>query len=337
MDNDIANLAGATILVTGGTGFTGSHLLRRLTGAGLSVRAVVRPSSNRTHLADLPVEWHEGDVFDPAVIHEAMQGVHYVFHMATLYRTGDATEEEHRQVHVRSTELLCREAIEQADFKRFIHVSTIGVHGHIESPPANEETVFRPGDEYQRTKAEAEEWLTAFAAETRLPYTSIRPAAIYGPGDQRLLKIFRMAGHAWCPILGRRPCLYHLIHVDDLVGILIRSAVHPHALGEAFIAGNPDPIPLDRMLKIIAAARGRSTRIIRLPVLPFWLLAALCETVCRPLGLTPPLYRRRIKFFLNDRAFDTRKVRERLEYAFTHSDEEGLTKTAHEYMKQGML
>ena len=328
-------LSDQSVLVTGGTGFTGSHLIRQLTALGAHVRAIARPTSDRTSLEDCPVEWLLGDVFDPKCIETAMQDVSYVFHLATLYRSGAATEEEHRQVHLESTQLIATAARQQSTFRRLVHVSTVGVHGHIEDPPADETAPIRPGDEYQRTKAAAEQWLTAFASEHDLPYAIIRPAAIYGPGDRRLLKLFRMARRPIAPILGKRPCLYHLIHVEDLVNIMIQAANHPNALGEAFIAGNPTPIALDEMLRVIGAAWQQQPRIWRLPIAPFWAAAVCCEAICPRLGFRPPLYRRRIKFFLNDRAFDTRKLQTKLNYSYRYSNETGLQETARWYRAQG--
>ncbi len=334
---DATQLNGESVLVTGATGFTGRHLVRRLVAAGVKVRAIARTGSKIDPLADLPIEWFRGEVFDPGIVHSAMQGVRYVFHMATLYRTGSATEAAHHDVHVTSTKLLAREAVCQPDFCRFVHVSTVGVHGHVESPPADEQAPIRPGDEYQRTKAEAEHWLAGFAAEKGLSYTIIRPAAIYGPEDDRLLKVFRMAIYPICPVLGRRPCTYHLIHVEDLVQLLLCAAVHPQAAGEVFIAGNPFPIRLDEMIRIIGRTLGRNPSIVHLPVAPFWWLAIVCETICSRFGIEPPLYRRRIKFFLNDRAFDTRKARERLDFKCSNSHEKGLAETAHWYRRHGLL
>jgi len=325
------------VLVTGATGFTGSCLTRLLVEAGANVRVLARPTSDRSSLKNLPIEWIPGDLNDPALIQKAVKDVAYIFHLATLYRTATATEDDHRRVHVNSTRLLAEAAQQEPNFKRFVLVSTVGVHGHVENPPADEKAPFNPGDEYQRTKLEAEQWLSSFAARTGLDYSIIRPCAIYGPGDQRLLKLFKMAKRPLTPILGRRPCLYHLIHVEDLSRIILLAATHPAAAGQAFIAGNPDPIPLDAMLRVIAKALHRKSRIIRLPVAPFWALAVLCETVCPPLGVKPPLYRRRIKFFLNDRAFDTRKIREILGYTCQRGSEDGLTDTARWYIENGFL
>jgi nucleoside-diphosphate-sugar epimerase len=185
--------ADVRVLVTGATGFTGSVLVRRLVEQGCQVRAIARHMADVSALKDLGIEWFRGNVYDSAVVKSAVAGVQYIFHAATAYRVSGLPEDEHRRVHETSTQLLAEAALQQPDFKRFVHISTVGVHGHVENPPANEQTPFNPGDMYQKTKAEAELWLHAFAREKQLPYSVIRPAAIYGPGDRRLLKIFKLA------------------------------------------------------------------------------------------------------------------------------------------------
>lgn len=337
MTRELTLPVGSRVLLTGATGFTGAVLARRLCAQGVAVRALARASSRLEPLADLPIEWVRGEVFDPAAVAAAARDVAYIFHLAAAYRQAGLPDEGYRKVHVESTRLLAEAAVGQPGFRRFVHVSTVGVHGHIEHPPANETAPFHPGDVYQQTKAEAEQWLRGFAAERGLPYAVIRPAAIYGPGDRRLLKVFRMAARPVFILLGHGKCLYHLIHVEDLVGILLRAAVHPAAAGEAFIAGDPASITIEQMGRVIAGELGRGLRVLRLPAGPFFLAAAVCETVCRPLRLEPPLYRRRVAFFTKDRSFDTRKVRERLEYAYRYTTEEGLRSTTRWYVAQGWL
>lgn len=301
------------------------------------MRAIARPSSRLEALAGLPVEWVRGDVFDPATVARAVPGCSHIFHVAAAYREAGLSDDVYRSVHVVSTQLLAEAAAREAGFRRFVHVSTVGVHGHIEHPPADENHPFAPGDVYQRTKAEAELWLRAFAGARGLPYTVIRPAAIYGPGDRRLLKVFRMASQPVFVLLGRGRCLYHLIHVEDLADAMIVASEHPAATGEAFICGNPEPVTLERMGRTIAGALGRPFRMIRLPAWPFFLAADVCEAVCRPLKLAPPIYRRRVAFFTKDRAFDTRKLRDRLGFVPARTNEAGLIETARWYKEHGWL
>ena len=334
---DISFPPGSTVLVTGATGFTGTVLTRKLAGLGVSLRAIARPSSDRSGLDGVKIQWFAGNVFDPQVVAAATDGVSHIIHVAAAYREAKLSDRDYEAVHVESTRLLAAAALKNPGFQRFVHVSTVGVHGHIEHPPADETAPFRPGDIYQRTKAEAENWLHMFAREKHLPYTVIRPAAIYGPGDRRLLKLFKMATRPFFVLLGRGKCLYHLIHVEDLADAMIVAAVHPAAAGEAFIIGNPESVTLEQMGRIIAGTLGRSFRVVRLPAWPFFAAGAVCEAVCRPLGLEPPIYRRRVAFFTKDRSFDTRKMRERLGFVPSYSNEDGLAMTARWYREHGWL
>jgi dihydroflavonol-4-reductase len=320
---------GTRVLVTGATGFTGQVLTQKLVAMGCHVVAIARASSKRQDLSHLPIEWVEGDVFNSAVVERACKGVEYIFHVAAAYREAKISDETYSLVHIESTKLLAERVVRSEGFKRFVHISTVGVHGHIDEPPANEEYRFNPGDIYQRTKAEAEKWISCFAKESGLPLTIIRPAAIYGPGDQRLFKLFKMATRKFFPLFGKGQGLYHLIHVDDLTDVFITAALSPQALGEVYIAGNPHPSRLEDIARTIAQEVGNSSlRFVRFPAWPLFLIADICEAVCKPLGIEPPLYRRRVAFFTKDRAFDTSKLREQLGYQYTYSVETGLRETA---------
>jgi dihydroflavonol-4-reductase len=334
---EAAELQSATVLVTGATGFTGSLLTKKLVAAGARVHAIARSSSNRAAFDGLAIHWFEGDVYDRAVIVESMRGVTHVFHLAAAYRESNAGPEVNRNVHVESTRLIAQSASEASGFRRFVHVSTVGVHGHIEHPPANEDSPFHPGDVYQETKAEAELWLRDFARTSGLPVSVIRPAAIYGPGDRRLLKVFRMATWPVFPILGSGRALYHLVHVDDLTEAIMLAAVRPAAIGQVFICGSDEPTTLEQIARTVAQEFGRQLHVVRLPAWPFFLLADACEAACRPLGLSPPIYRRRVAFYTKDRAFDVTRMREVLGYVPRHSNVSGLAETARWYVQHGWL
>jgi len=328
----------AVALVTGATGFTGSVLIRKLCECGIRVRAIARASSKRDALKDLPIEWIEGNIYDPVAVERAAAGVDFIFHVAAAYREAGITDETYRKVHLDSTQLLAHAALKNPNFKRFLHVSTVGVHGHIGNPPANESYPFSPGDIYQQTKADAELWLRDFAPKNRLPFTIIRPAAIYGPGDRRLLKIFKMATWPFFPVLGRnRGPLYHLIYVEDLTRIFIQAALHPKAQDEVFIGGDPCALALADIVSIISTEYGRRTRMIRIPARPFFWLAALCEAICKPFGIAPPIYKRRVAFFTKDRSFDTSKLRNQLGFQYSRTTEQGLRETARWYLDKGWI
>ncbi|MDE0839587.1 MAG: NAD-dependent epimerase/dehydratase family protein [Kiritimatiellae bacterium] len=325
------------ILLTGATGFTGGVLARKLCATGAHVRAIARASSDISPLSDLDIEWVRGDVYDPGVVREASKDVTYVFSLATAYREGDAGENIFQKVHVDATKRLAEEAAANPGLKRFVHVSTVGVHGHIDSPPADENYRWAPGDTYQETKAEAERWITAFAKAKNVPLTIIRPAAIYGPGDRRLLKLFKMAAKPVFVVVGRTDTWYHLIHVEDLCDAMMLAAVHPAALHEPFICGNPDAVRVSEIGRIIATTLGKPFRLWRLPAGPLFAAAAVCEAICKPFGISPPLYKRRVAFFTKDRRFDTRKLHDVLGFEPRFTDADGLRETAQWYIEKGWL
>lgn len=329
---------GARVLVTGASGYTGTVLVKKLVAQGVSVRAIARKSSNLSPFEGLPIEWIRGDVFDAATISQSIQDIEYVIHVAAAYREAKITDETYHKVHIESTKLLAQSLLGSPHFKRFVHVSTVGVHGHIDEPPADETYRFSPGDIYQRTKAEAELWIREFASANNFPISVVRPAAIYGPADKRLLKVFKMASKPIFPLFGRGQGLYHLIHVEDLTDIFILAALHPAAAGEAFIAGNAAPSRLQDIARTIADEIGNTTmRFVRFPAWPLFLAADICEAVCKPLGIEPPIYRRRVAFFTKDRAFDTLKLKRLLGYTNRIGVEEGLRSTARWYRGAGWL
>lgn len=328
---------GSTVLVTGATGYTGIVLVKKLLEGGLNVRAIARKSSNIQPFEGLAITWIRGEVFDEQAIKSAMEGVEYVFHVAAAFREAKSTEQDYRNVHVISTQLIVAEAMANPEFKRLVHVSTMGVHGHIENPPGDENSAFSPGDGYQRTKAEAEVWLTDFAKENNFPYSIIRPCAIYGPGEKRLLKLYKMANKKIFPILGNGKCWYHLVHVEDLTGAMILAATEERALGEAFIIGSSDPIQLEDMVAIIAKEYNNQLRIVRLPIGPFFLMGDICEAICKPFKIEPPIYRRRVAFYSKDRNYSTDKMKNVLGYTPLYENEQGIIESAKWYRENEWL
>jgi nucleoside-diphosphate-sugar epimerase len=263
-------------------------------------------------------------------------GCGQVYHTAAVYRDAGIPTAEYRQVHVQGTEHIL-EACAKHGVNRLIHCSTMGVHGHVSRIPSNETSPFNPGDEYQRTKLEGEQRVWAFCERRNLPFSVVRPAGIYGPGDMRFLKLFRSIRRGYFVMLGSGRTYYHLVYIDDLVDGILRCGREEAALGQAFIIGHERYVTLNELTAMIARVLHAPAPRWRLPVWPVYAAGVVCETVCVPLGVRPPLYRRRVDFFTHDRAFDIAKARRTLGYEPKVDLEEGLRRTAQWYAANGHL
>jgi nucleoside-diphosphate-sugar epimerase len=324
------------VLVTGGTGFTGGHLCRRLAGNGVSVRALVRDRARCRELSELGVELVVGDLRDRESLIEAVRGVETVYHIAALFREENVSRAEVWATNVEGTRAMLDAAID-AGVKRFVHCSTVGVHGHIENPPASEESPYSPGDPYQESKTEGEQIVLRYGAEGLLPVVVFRPGGIYGPGDLRFRKLFKAIRSRTFVMLGSGEVLYQLIYIDDLIDGILLCGTRPEAVGQTFILTGETPLTLNRLAAEIAEALDVAPPRLRLPVTPVYLLGHLCELTFKPLGLQPPIYRRRVDFFRKDRAFSIAKAKEKLGFQPKVDVKRGLRATAGWYEAQGLL
>jgi nucleoside-diphosphate-sugar epimerase len=328
------------VLVTGATGFTGGHLAIALARRGCEVRALVRPRSfqrfERSAVAEAGVIGVRGDLTDPAALAAAAAGVDVVYHIAATYREAGQPDAAYGDVNVRGTENVLHAAL-NGGARRVVHCSTGGVHGHIAHPPANEDAPLAPGDIYQQTKLEAETIARDYGRTHALEVVIARPIGIYGPGDTRFLKIFRGLARGRFPMLGSGEVYYHLTFIDDLVDGFRRCGEVPSAAGRTYILAGPRYTTLKDLIALIARELRVTPPRWHLPVWPFWTAGLLCETVCIPLGLEPPLYRRRVDFYTKSRAFDTSRARGELGYAPQIDLEEGIRRTAAWYRQEGLL
>jgi dihydroflavonol-4-reductase len=323
-------------LVTGATGFTGGHLARSLVARGDEVRALVRNAGSAAHLAAAGIELTTGDIRDAAALDAAMRGVDVVYHIAAVYRQAGVAAGEYRAVNaVAGGEIV--EAAARAGVRRVVHCSTVGVHGDVEHPPADEDAPLRPGDIYQQTKLEGERLARERADRRGVELTIVRPSGIYGPGDRRLLKLFRGVARRRFPVLGQGRIYYHLTYIDDLVDGLVLCGTAAGAANRTYILAGGEVTTLNELVALIAEVAGVEPPKVHLPVWPFWLAGALCEAVCVPLGIEPPLYRRRVDFFTKSRAFDISRARQELGYAPRVGLREGIRRTLEWYRQHGWI
>jgi nucleoside-diphosphate-sugar epimerase len=282
------------------------------------------------------IELVAGDIRDRAAIERAVRGADVVYNIAAIYRQAGISAAAYRAVNATAAEQVV-EAAARAGVRRVVHCSTVGVHGDVEHPPANEDAPLRPGDIYQITKLEGEERAREAGKRLGVEVTIVRPTGIYGPGDRRLLKLFRGVVRRRFPMLGRGQIYYHLTYIDDVVDGFVSCAEHPAAAHRTYIIGGSEVPTLNALVATVADVAGVKPPRLRFPVWPFWIAGALCEGVCVPLGIEPPLYRRRVDFYTKSRAFDIARARHELAYEPKVGLREGIQRTLEWYRQQGWI
>ncbi|MGH7898854.1 MAG: NAD-dependent epimerase/dehydratase family protein [Candidatus Binatia bacterium] len=325
------------VLVTGGTGFTGSHLARRYLERGHAVRILDNQRGPFfDDLAAAGAEVELGSVADPQAVRKAVEGIDLVFHVAAAFREINAPASLYRRVNVDGTRLVAEESL-RAGVHRVVYCSTEGVHGNVAEPPADENAPIAPEDYYQQTKWEGEIAFRDVMAHG-LGGSILRPTAIYGPGDPaRFLMLFRMTKRGHFFIVGDGEAHYHPLYIDNLVDAFELAAEEPRALGETFLIADDRHLSWNELVPMVGRALGVDVKIHYLPLRPVWLAAAACEAICLPLRITPPLFRRRAEMFSHMRAFDISKAREVIGYEPKISLEEGLRRTCEWYRAHGYL
>src|SRR3954470_7539777 len=292
-------------LVTGASGFIGRALAGRLLAEGAALRVLARDPGR---LGGLAAEAVRGDVADEGALDRRPAGVDVVFHVAGPFREPGLPDEAYWRTNATAIGRVI-EAARRNGVRRVVHTSTVGIHGSVAGPPATEDSPVRPEGVYEASKAAGDALALAEAEKGAPEVVVLRPAPVYGPGDTRLVKLFRLAARRRRVLLGDGRAHYQMVHVDDLVDAFLLAARRPGAAGQAFIVAGAERPTLAELVAAIAQALGLpAPRPVYVPAGPVRLLAHACELACRPLGVEPPLYRRRVDFFLNDRRYDTGKA-----------------------------
>jgi len=325
------------ILVTGGTGFTGKALVQRLIREGHHVVAMDYKEGLKTEeLRKMGAEVVIGTVTDRAVVDRCMKGVEVVHHLAAAFRELNVSPSYYKEVNVEGTRNALDAAL-KAGVRKFIYCSTCGVHGNIANPPGGEDSPITPADYYQQTKYEAEPVTLEYFGKG-LKTTIFRPAAIYGPGDpERFFMIFKRVKKGVFPMFGNGKTLYHPLYIDNLVDAFMLAMQDGKGDGQAYLIADEEYVEIETLVKKVAQALGVSVRIPHYPVMPLVAAGHVCETICKPFGITPPIFPRRVDWYRQNRAFKIEKAKRDLGYKPAVGLDEGLHRTAEWYRQEGYL
>jgi nucleoside-diphosphate-sugar epimerase len=327
------------IFMTGGSGFIGSRLARVAVERGHAVTVVtaVNTPAERARcdaLAKAGITVQVAPLEDSFALARALIGHEVVIHLAAAQHEAQAGENHFHQVNVEGTRRLL-ELASRAGVRRFVHGSTIGVYGAASGRVLDEQSSLAPDNPYGRTKAVAETVVRGFAGP--IETCIVRISETYGPGDMRLLKLFRGVQSGKYLTLGRGTNEHQLIYVDDLVRGLLEAAEAPDAKGETIVLAGSERVTTNAMVSAIGAALGNRRRVFHAPMWPFVAAAHVLEATMSPLGLKPPLHRRRLDFFRKSFRFSTAKAERLLGFHAEINFADGARRTAEWYRANAYL
>lgn len=325
------------VLVTGGTGFTGKALVKRLLDEGNEVVALDYKEGHKTEqLRSWGAKVVIGSVTDKDVVKEAMAGVQAVQHLAAAFRELNVPNSYYTEVNVEGTRTVLDAAVE-AGVGKLVYCSTCGVHGNVDNPPGDENGPINAADYYQQTKYDAEPVVKEYH-RNGLASTIIRPAAIYGPGDpERFYMIFKRVGSGSFPMFGSGKTLYHPLYIDNLVDALMLAMQPGVGDGEEYLIADEEYLSIEDLVTKVGQAMQVDLKIRHFPIAPLIVAGHVFEKVCKPLRIAPPIFPRRVDWFRQNRAFSIEKAKSQLGYKPAVGIDEGLKLTYEWYRDEGLL
>jgi dihydroflavonol-4-reductase len=325
------------LLITGGTGFIGSRLALRARELGHDVVATgllksTAEGARQQELGAAGIEVLKMDLATLASTPAAWQSREVAIHLAAAQHEMNVPDAHFHAVNVEGTRLALDAA--KAAGTTLVYGSTIGVYGS-RNGIINETTPVGPDNIYGRTKLKAEQMVLARAGEQRV--VAVRITETYGPGDRRLLKLFKAIKAGQFMMIGQGRNLHQPIYVDDLADLLLLTATHEAAQGQVILSAGKEAVTTEEMVSAIATAVGGVRSRLRVPLAPVTAAATMLEATLRPLGIQPPLHRRRIDFFRKSFQLDGGKTLQLLGFEPQVGFREGAQRTARWYEQAGEL
>lgn len=304
------------ILITGGNGLLGRHLVTALHDRGTSVRVLALPTEDTRWLDRQGVAVYRGDICEPETLTAPTRGVRAIIHLAGMMGVWRPMA-DYEAVNVTGTENVCRAALAEG-VDRIVHVSSWTVYGMDLGRPAREDFLLRPFTEpYAVTKAAGDRIVQQMITEDHLPAVIIRPGTFFGPGDR--LHFGRMADRLRAGkgiVVGPGDNALPFVYVTDVVQGLLLALDHPNAVGQAFNISNDRPLTQQQMLAGIAREIGVSPPRVHVPYRALYSAGYLAERLAAVTGAEaqPVVTRLGVKLFGTDNRHSIDKARRELGY-----------------------
>jgi dihydroflavonol-4-reductase len=287
---------------------------------------------NELRAANVQVE--AGVLQDTDLAQKVLQDRNCVIHLAAAQHESEKPESYFRAINVDATRALLERCV-AAGVQRFVYGSSIGVYGESGSALLDENSPLRPQNAYTRTKVEAEGVVKRYTG--RIGTCVIRISETYGPGDQRLLKLFKALDRGHFMMIGPGTNCRQMMHVNDLIRVLLLAAQHERALGETFVVAGQEVLTTNQTVKTIAEVLERSPPRVRIPLWPVMAAAKVCEATLPRFNIQPPIHERRLDFFRKSFVFSTVKAKHVLGFQPDITFHAGAADTAAWYRSRGLL
>jgi len=263
------------VLITGATGFIGSHLADRLHAKGYTLRCLVRPTSDLHWIRHLPVEYIYGDLFDERALTSAVRDVDYVYHVAGLTKAR-TPEEYFKGNHDATSNILAVVRSNHSKLRRFIHVSSQAAVGPSpRGAVVNEESLYHPITTYGKSKMAAEK--ECLNAMKEFPLTIVRPPAVYGPRDKDIFEFFNTMNKRLQPMIGFNEKTVSLIHVSDLVDGIIQAGEHSSGAGQTYFISSERFYTWREVGGVTSRILGKKALRINVPEFAVYMIGGISE------------------------------------------------------------
>ncbi len=328
------------ILVTGGTGFIGSHLTERLVKEGYDVRVLVRNKSRKNEalglLEKLGVEIFFGDLLDTNSLKKAVNNVSVVFHLAAIARPMAIAREKYFEVNEKGTKNLL-DACLNKKIKKIIIMSSVSAVGHARNGQAvNEKTECKPVDTYGWSKLAEEKVAEKYFKKHKMPVVILRPPMVFGPRDFEMLKLFKAVDKRFFPVNGKEKVM-EFLYVENLVEACL-LAMKNGKNGEKYHITNGYHYSINEIIKCMEKAEGKRILPIKFPGWSFVLAGGFLEVLGKIFSFRPPFKHDTIKWMTKRFWYsDMSKAEKQLNYKPKISLEEGIIRTFRYYKEKGFL
>jgi dihydroflavonol-4-reductase len=326
----------ATVLLTGGTGFIGSHTVEFLIQQGHHVRCTIRPGRRTLGwLAKLPVELIESDLRDHNSLASHVKDVEYIFHIAGV--TKAKKKQDFFVGNVETTEALLHATQSATTLKKFCLISSLVTTGPSRNgQPLDESAPFAPITIYGQSKVEAELLVQAYSQ--KLPIVILRPPAVYGPRDRDILEIFQWVKRGIIPLIGPSKKTLSLIHANDLARGIVEATFSPATVGKTYFLSEAHPHEYMDLAETVARLLGKRTRKLRIPTPLFYSLAAVSQIFGHFQSSPPPLNLDKVHDLLQAHWIcSPSRIKQDIGFQTEIPTVEGLRSTLDWYVKQGWL